>query len=106
MHVKVHYQGLDSSPWMDDFITKRVEKLSRYLNAASGLQVQIKFANRTYSTTLAIHNHHDYSYSAEGENLYESFSSAVDKATRGLSENKRKIKDRIHRKFASTRLAA
>jgi ribosomal subunit interface protein len=102
MQVQVHYQGLDSSPWMDQFITRKVSKLSRYLSPSASLHVNLRFENRVYTTSLAIHNlYHDFAFSADGENLYESFSSATDKATRSLTEQKRRVKDKIHRKFSA-----
>lgn len=107
MQVQVHYQGLDSSPWMDQFISNRVNKLTRYLNSAASVQVNLKFENRRYITSLAIHNlNHDYAFTADGENLYESFASAVDKANRSLGEHKRMIKDKINRKYFSIKTQA
>jgi putative sigma-54 modulation protein len=107
MQVQVHYNGLDNSPWMNDFITQRVAKLERYLNPSASIQVHLKFENRKYVTSLAIHNiSHDYAYSCEGQNLYESFSLATDKAARALAEHKRKIKDKINRKFFSIKQMA
>ena len=102
MQVQVHYQGLEHTPWMDQFITRRVAKLERYLNTSANVQVNVKFVNRQYVTSLAIHNpYHDYAFTSEGLNLYESFSTAIDKAARTLGEQKKKIKARIHRKFSS-----
>lgn len=102
MHVQVHYQGLDNSPWMDQFITNRVAKLERYLGTAASIQVHMKFFKNQYLTTLAIHDRsHDYAFSSDGDNLYESFAIAVDKASRVLGEQKRRIKDRINRRYVS-----
>lgn len=99
MHVQVHYQGLKHSPWMDQLISKKVEKLMRYLNPAASIHVHLKQEKTTYTTTLAIHNqNHDYAFTAGGENLYESFAASVDKASRVLGEHKRQIKDRIGRR--------
>lgn len=99
MQIKVHYQGLDNTPWMDQFITNRVAKLNRYLNPSASIQIHLKMENQLYVTSLAIHNmNHDYAYSAQGANLYESFQLATDKAARALGEQKRMLKDRIHRK--------
>lgn len=100
MQIQVHYDGVDSSPWMEQFITNRVSKLNRYLNPAASIQIHVKTQTPfLYVTTLAIHNmNHDYAFSAEGDNLYESFQLATDKAARALSEQKRILKDRIHRR--------
>lgn len=100
MQVQVHYQGLEASPWLDQFITRRISKLERFLGQASSIQIHLKFENKQYSTSLAIHGLlKDYAFSANGENLYESFSLAVDKASRSLGEQKKRLKDKIHRKL-------
>ena len=100
MQIQVHYQGLEHTPWMDDFINARVSKLDRFLTPAAHVQVHIKLLNSQYVTSLSVHNQrHDYAFSSDGVNLYESFSTAILKASRVLSEEKKKIKDRIHRRF-------
>ena len=100
MQVKVHYQGLDNSPWVDQFIEGRVNKLNKYLTPSSSVQVNLRYVNRSYVTTLAIHNpHHDFAFNSEGMNLYESLSLAIDKAVRALGEQKQKVKANIHRRF-------
>ena len=107
MQVQVHYQGLEASPWLDQFITRRLSKIERYLGQAASVQIHLKFENKQYVTSLAVHGlFKDYAFSANGENLYESFSLAIDKASRTLGEQKRKIKDKIHKKmFTFNRLA-
>ncbi|MGE3609358.1 MAG: HPF/RaiA family ribosome-associated protein [Bacteriovoracaceae bacterium] len=99
MHVQVHYQGMNRSPWVDQFVYSRVNKLDRFLNPAAHVEVHVKHLKNQYVTALAIHNNSDFAFIANGDNLYESFAAAVDKATRALSEQKRKIKDKIHRKI-------
>lgn len=104
MHVQVRYQGLDNTQWMDDFITTRVSKLNRYLDQSSSIQVNLKYENKnkSYVTSLAIHHpYHDYAFTTQGLNLYESLADAVDKALRTLGEQKRKIKDKINKKYVS-----
>ena len=102
MQVQVHYQGLEPSPWLEQFIGRRVSKLDRYLSPAASIQVNLRFENREYVTGLSIHNpNHDYAFTSNGLNLYESFSSAIEKAARVLGEEKRKVKDKINKKFFS-----
>jgi ribosomal subunit interface protein len=102
MQVKVHYQNLENSLWMDQFIESRVNRLNKYLAQSASVQVNLKYVNKHYVTSLAIHNpHHDYAFSTEGVNLYESFSLAVEKASRALGEQKRRMKDKINKKFFS-----
>ena len=102
MHVQVHYSNLENSPWMDQFIESRVDKLTKYLSQSATIQVNLRFENRQYVTTLAIHNmNHDYAFTGDGVNLYESFSLAIDKAARALGEQKRRQKDKINKQFFS-----
>jgi ribosomal subunit interface protein len=100
MQIQVHYQGLDSSEWADDFIKNRVTKLSRYLDQSATIQVNLKLENRKYLSTLVIHNvGNDYAFTSSGDNLYESFALAVDKGGRSLGEHKRMLKDKINRRY-------
>lgn len=100
MQMQVHYQNLEKSPWINQFIGKRVSKITRYLSSAASVHVHLKLEKGAYITNLVIHNKlHDYAFIGVGENLYESFSLSISKATRALAEHKRQVKDRIHRKF-------
>jgi ribosomal subunit interface protein len=102
MQVQVHYQGVDPSPWMDQFVASRLKKLERYLGQSSSVQIHLKFDDRKYSTSMAIHGlFKDYAFTSDGENLYESFSLAIEKANRSLGEQKRKVKDKINKKYYS-----
>lgn len=104
MQIQVHYQGLEPSPWLDQFITRRVAKLDRYLSPSASIQVHLCLENGEYKSTLAIHHpNHEYSFTSDGINLYESFSSAIDQASRSLGEEKRKVKDKISRRFFTIR---
>lgn len=102
MQVQVHYQGLETTQWADQFILNRISKLNRYLDTSSSAHVDVRVSNRKYSTTLSLHyKGHDYAFSSVGENLYEVFSSAVDKANRALVEHKSMMKDKIHRRSST-----
>lgn len=102
MQIHVHYQGFGHSPWMDQLIIKKVNKLERYLSPSAQVDVFLKVDENCFFTTMVVHNrkNHD-AFTAEGYNLFESFSKATEKAVRVLSEHNRKLKDRIHRKFVS-----
>jgi ribosomal subunit interface protein len=104
MRIQVYYQGIESSPWMEQFITKKVGKLERYVSPSASIKVYLKAENKKFQTNLVIFNlNHEYSFTSTGENLYEAFSEANEKALRSLGEHKRKLKDKINRKFFSLR---
>lgn len=95
MQIRVHCLGLDRSPWMEEFISKKVEKLEWYLGPSATIQVFMGLERELCKTTIRIHYaNHDFAFSATGETVYESISEAIDKARRTLSENKRRLKHR------------
>lgn len=102
MNVKVNYQNLNNTQWVDDFVIKKVQKLSPFLDHSSNIQVHVRQEKRGYVTSLAIHYpHHDLAVSGVGENLYAALVEAVDKASRALRTQKDKIKNKIHTRFPS-----
>jgi ribosomal subunit interface protein len=102
MHVQVRYQGLDHTPWMDDFINRRVSRLNRYLDQSSSIHINLRMERQNYVTSIAIHNPHmDYAFSTVGLNLFESLTGGIEKALRTLSNHKREIKDKINKSFFS-----
>jgi len=102
MNVQVNYQNLKNSQWVDDFVYKKVEKLSTFLDRSSSVQVHVKHDKSGYVTSLAIHYpQHELAVSAVGENLYEALGEAVEKARRVLRTQKDKIKNRINKRFYS-----
>lgn len=102
MQVHVHYQGFGQSQWMDQLIIKKICKLERYLSSSAQVDVFLNNDEKCFYTTLVVHNKKQhYAFSSEGYNLFESFSKATEKAVKDLSNEKRKLKDRIHRKFIS-----
>jgi ribosome-associated translation inhibitor RaiA len=99
MEIKVHYQGLDHSLWVEQFMTRKVAKLERFLAPTALTTVHLCLENNIYTTTLSIHSMgRDFYFKADGENLYESFTGAIDKASRALVERKRQVRNRIFRR--------
>ena len=102
MNVSVNYQNLKNTEWVDDFVTRKVQKLSPFLGDSSSIQVHVKQERRGYVTSMAIHYpHHNFAVSAVGENLYEALAEAVEKASRALRTQKDKIKNHINRRYTS-----
>jgi ribosomal subunit interface protein len=102
MNVQVNYQNLKNSQWVDDFVNRKVEKLSTFLDRSSSVQVHVKHEKNGYVTSLAIHYpQHQLAVSAVGENLYEAMAEAVEKARRALRTQKDKLKNKINKRFYS-----
>lgn len=100
MHLQVHFQNVKKSQWMEQFIERRLSRLDKYLSTSANVHLDLRFEKNRYLTNLVIHNlNHDYAFGNEALNLYESFSVAIDKAARALSEQKRKMKDKMNKSF-------
>ena len=81
---------------MDQFFEKRLARLDRFLSPATNVQLNVKYVNKCYQTSLLIRSKvKDYAFSSEGLNLFESFSEVVEKAVRVLSEQQRKMRSRF-----------
>lgn len=96
MHIRVHYEGAEQSPWMDQLMTKKVIKLSRYLSPTAKLDIFVRQLEKTaFQTRIHVESaRHVFDFQSEGDNIYESFSGAVDKASRSLSDHKRRFKEK------------
>lgn len=103
MRTQIHYQAMENTQWVDEFINSRIVKLERFLTPSATIQVHIRVSgHEKYVTSISVHSfRHDHAFTAESDNFYESFTTALNKAIRVLSEEKKKMKDHIHRKFHS-----
>ena len=101
MHIQVHYQGLERSPSMEQFVVRKASKLGRFLSRSASVHVNLKLEGRNFITTLTVHNlNNDYAFSSAGVNLYESFSIAIDMASRALGDHRKKVRQKIHRRYS------
>lgn len=105
MQMQVHYHGLDVSPALDFFMEEKIQKLKRFLDASAPVEIYLRQDTRDqFSISLNTHAFHkDFSFHAKSDNIYESFSQALDKAQRVLGEEKRQLKDKINRRYRPLR---
>lgn len=102
MQVNLEYQGVESSPWMERFITRKLEKLNRYLTPASTVKVLlIKHQDDCEACIEVTNNTRFYTCSSKGGDIHSAFSDALEKASRELGEQKRRARANIHSKFFS-----
>ena len=102
MQIQVHYSHVKNTEWVENFLRSKTEKLGRYLTSSANLQVHLKNENNQYTSTIVFYDKNaDLTVSASSENLYESFTIAVNKAMRILGEQKRRVKDRIKKNYFS-----
>lgn len=104
MQFKIFYEGINSSPWVEQLINQKGQRLSRYLSPGAVVNFHLKMENQHYQVTISFHwQRRDYAFSLSGTNLYQSVAGALEKASRGLSEEKRRSKDRIAKRSSLIR---
>jgi ribosomal subunit interface protein len=105
MQIIIKCEGLDHSKWMDQYISRKIARLYRYLTPSAKIQISIQEATEVLCrTTITIHNpNHNYVFSCDGENIHESFAGAMEKASRALADKRRRFKNRNFRRISQTR---
>lgn len=102
MQVQIKCEGIEHSHWMNEFIIKRVMKLTRYLHPTAIVIVDLRTRAKIFHTELDIYNlHHHLSFESDGDNLYESFNQALTKTIHSLILHKRIIKERLEKRDSS-----
>lgn len=101
MQIQVLFEGIESSPWFDEFIARRAARLERFAPPSSIISVSFRVEDGLYVTSLSIRDHHNYFFTANAETLYESFSIAMERAIRELTKEKQRLKQKINRKYVA-----
>jgi ribosomal subunit interface protein len=91
MNIQLHFDEIRHSPWLDQFLEKRLERLEKFLRPEDQVKLNLKGQNNVFESHLCIQNvSKAIDFSATGDSLFESFSKVIDQAFRALSENKKK----------------
>lgn len=102
MRAQTHYKELEQSPWMDQLIMKKINKLDRYLSPDSLVTINFTESRGLYLATILISNgKNQQEFSGEGLNLYEAFSASLEMAVKTLSEHRRKLKKKVQERFSA-----
>lgn len=102
MRVQIQYKGLETSPWMEQFITRKCGKLERYLAPTGRVVVVLVKHTEFCSACIGVTNPgRSFTSTSQGADLHEAFLLALEHVARELSEHRRLIKERINRKYFS-----
>lgn len=94
MIIRIQYQGIDGSPWMEEYMEGKLARLERYLSPDALIVVDLG----DNTTELYIQNlSHEYEFSDEGGDLFEAFSTVLEDALRILRTEHQRIINKIHR---------
>lgn len=91
MNIQLHFDEIRHSPWLDQFLEKRLERLEKFLRPEDRVKLILRGENNIFESRLCIQKvSKEIDFSARGDSLFESFSKVIDQAFRVLSENKKK----------------
>jgi ribosome-associated translation inhibitor RaiA len=91
MNIDLHFDQVRHSPWLDQFLEKRLERLEKFLRPDDLVKLNLKSQKDYFETHLSIHHvSKTFDFSATGESLFESFFKVIDQALRVLNENNKK----------------
>jgi len=90
MNIQLHFDQIRHSPWLDQFLEKRLERLEKFLRPDDRVHLNVKGNGEHFESHLSVqHSSKKFDFSAQGENLFESFSQVLNAALRALSEERK-----------------
>lgn len=98
MQIEVTAKHVPLTDALEQYATKKVEKLSRYFDRILRVDVVLDKEKKAFTTEIIVDvEHHDHFVAKnEHEDLYASIDLAVDRTIRQLKDHKSKLRDNKH----------
>ena len=101
MDISIRYQGINESPWMNEYLETKLGKLARYLSVGAKISVVLVTESCQNFCELSVKNlKHSYCFRNSGLDLFEAFTNGLEEACRVLRHDYHMTIERVHRKFA------
>lgn len=98
MNLEISYRHMDSTEAIESKIKEKADHLTKYIDGMFNVRWVCGVENGRHHSEVHIHhNHQDFHAHSEGDNLYHTFDEVLQKISKQLRENKKKVKDKIHR---------
>lgn len=95
MNIQFLFQGTSGSPWMNEYMKGRLERLEKYLPRNAEIQIELVTGSLHHLTNLSIRtSRQHYRFAGKGSDLYESFTSVLEEALKVLRLDHQKIMNR------------
>ncbi len=89
MNVLLHFQKMDQSLALKNYILKKFEKLKKFVKESAELELYFNFENRVFSPALVISaNGKREVFRAKSDNAYKAVNMVYNKAKNKFSHNK------------------
>lgn len=98
MQITISGKHMDLTGAIEEYATKKVEKLPRFFDRILAIEVVIDREKNGYSTEIIADVEHHDAFIATGahEDLYASIDLGVDKSIRQLKDFKSRLRDNKH----------
>ncbi len=74
MEMRIQYQGIEGSPWMTEYLKRRLARLERYLSSGAQIHINIISQGDLCFTHLTVSTlSHQYKFENDGCDVYEAF---------------------------------
>lgn len=98
MQIKVSSKHMALTPAIDEYATRKVDKLERYFDRLLQVDVIIDRVKNEYTVEILtdVEHHDTFVATSHHEDLYACIDLAVDRAVRQLTDHKSRLRDNKH----------
>lgn len=98
MQITISSKHLSLTPAIEEYTTKKLERLERYFDRIQQVEAIIAKAKNGYSVEIItdVEHHEPIVATSDHDDLYACVDLGVDRATRQLTDHKSKLRDNKH----------
>jgi putative sigma-54 modulation protein len=98
MQIQISSKHMNLTPAIEDYITKKVEKFTRFFDRVQQVEVVIDKEKTDYTIEVItdVERHDPFVATSRHEDLYACIDLVIDRAVRQLKDHKSKLRDNKH----------
>jgi len=98
MQINVSGRHMELTPPIEEYATKKADKLTRYFDRIQQVDILIDKVKNGYEVEIItdVEHHEPFVATSSESDLYASIDVGIDKAVRQLSDHKSKLRDNKH----------
>lgn len=98
MQIKISSKHMELTPAIESYATRKAEKLRRFFDRISQIEVVIDKSRNGYTTEIItdVEHHEPFVATGEHDDLYACIDVGVDRCARQLKDHKSRLRDNKH----------
>lgn len=98
MQIKFSSKHMQLTPAIEEYATRKVEKLSRFFDRIQQIEIVVDKARNGYRVEIItdVERHEPFVATSDAGDLYACIDSTVDRAVRQLKDHKSRLRDNKH----------